>query len=361
VLRNPVNWLKQETDMPDGKKLTTEEIAMRAQFVKDYGYDAAVEQFGVQRRTLRENVKDHKLKSPSPAIDKPFDYPNLPSKARSLEDIKTARREEEKRTEVAEGARTLIPVKINIDGPVAVAHLGDPHVDSPSMMFSLLEKHVDIINKTEGMFAAAVGDYSDNWVGRLGALYSEATVTAEESWKLVEWLITGVQWLYLLKGNHDLWSGHRDPLNWMRQGKGASPELWEARINLKFPNKRNIRINARHDFPGGSIYNPGHAFRRASMIGGVKDHIMVCGHRHISSYDIIRDPQTGLLQHAMRVAGYKRHDLYAKERGLVNLAFCSASVTIIDPQYSDDDPRLITVLHDVEEAADYLTFKRRKL
>lgn len=31
----------------------------------------------------------------------------------------------------------------------------------------------------------------------------------------------------------------------------------------------------------------------------------------------------------------------------------------IDPRFADDDVRLITVIHDVEEAADFLTFKRR--
>ena len=75
---------------------------------------------------------------------------------------------------------------------------------------------------------------------------------------------------------------------------------------------------------------------------------------------MLKDPASGLISHALRVAGYKIHDRYAKELGLPNQNITPASVTIIDPQYADDDPRLVTVLHDVAEAAEFLTFKRKK-
>ena len=34
----------------------------------------------------------------------------------------------------------------------------------------------------------------------------------------------------------------------------------------------------------------------------------------------------------------------------------TAATTIIDPRYADDDPRLIHVVFDPEQAADYLTW-----
>ena len=37
-----------------------------------------------------------------------------------------------------------------------------------------------------------------------------------------------------------------------------------------------------------------------------------------------------------------------------------ACVTIIDPRFADDDTRLITVIPDVAEGADFLKWKRRK-
>ena len=44
--------------------------------------------------------------------------------------------------------------------------------------------------------------------------------------------------------------------------------------------------------------------------------LVVAGHLHISGYNILRDPQSGLISHALRVGSYKIHDRYAEEQGL---------------------------------------------
>ena len=75
---------------------------------------------------------------------------------------------------------------------------------------------------------------------------------------------------------------------------------------------------------------------------------------------MLKDPSTGLISHALRVAGYKIHDEYAKKLGLPNQNITPASVTIIDPEHDDNAPRLKTFLHDVEEASEYLTWKRNR-
>jgi hypothetical protein len=68
----------------------------------------------------------------------------------------------------------------------------------------------------------------------------------------------------------------------------------------------------------------------------------------------------GLISHALRIASYKQIDRYAIEKGLPDQnIFCNA-VTIIDPRFPDDDVRCITTIFDCAEAADYLTFKRKR-
>ena len=47
------------------------------------------------------------------------------------------------------------------------------------------------------------------------------------------------------------------------------------------------------------------------------------------------------------------------EKGLPDQNIFVCPVTIIDPQYADNDPRLITTIFDPFEAADYLTYKRK--
>jgi hypothetical protein len=286
-----------------------------------------------------------------------FEQPDLPDEGASIDELLERRKAEYARKARADEARKLIPVKVKLHGPIGIVHMGDPHVDDPGTDIAAMERHIRVVNDTEGMVAANVGDLQNNWVGRLARLYGEQSTSAADAWRLTEWLVGSTDWLYLIGGNHDCWSGAGDPLKWIASHHGQAFEPWGARLNLLFPNGKQVRINARHDFAGHSMWNTAHGPMKAVQAGW-RDHILTCGHKHTSGYGLLKDPSNGLISHAIRVAGYKVLDRYAKELGLPNQNITPASVTIIDPQFDDDDPRLITVLHDVEEAADYLTFKR---
>lgn len=292
-------------------------------------------------------------------FDALFSTDPLPSPDAPIGELIERRKREWQRKSKAEDARRLIEVKIKIDGPVGIAHFGDPHVDDPGTDIIALERHLDIVRDTPGMMGGNVGDLQNNWVGRLARLYAEQSTSAKEAWVLTEWLVTRVRWLYLIGGNHDLWSGAGDPLEWIAKHSGQQYEGWGARLALRFPNNKVVRVNARHDFSGHSQWNTAHGPAKAVQMGW-RDHILTCGHKHTSGYQILKDPASGLVSHAIRVAGYKIHDRYGKELGLPNQNITPAVVTVIDPQYADDDPRLVTTLHDVEEGAEYLTFKRKK-
>jgi len=210
------------------------------------------------------------------------------------------------------------------------------------------------------MFAANLGDMQNNWIGRLQALYAQQSTTAKESWRLVEWMLNSTEWLYLVGGNHDAWSGNGDPLQWITRSQAGVFENYGVRLNLKFPNNRSARINARHDFHGKSELNPVHGASKAIQRGW-RDHILTCGHTHTSFIaGPHKCPASGLLSWAIRCAGYKTYDRYAEELGLPDQNAFAACVTIIDPQYADDDNRMITVIPDVQEGADFLNFKRKK-
>jgi hypothetical protein len=218
---------------------------------------------------------------------------------------------------------------------------------------------MNIINKTEGMFAGNLGDIQNNWIGRLAYLYGQQSTSAKESWRLTEYFVNKMDWLYLIAGNHDVWSGDGDPLEFiMRDHKGVY-QRWGARMNLRFPNGKEIRINARHMFKGNSIWNTAHGVSRAVQTGW-RDHILTCGHTHVSGYQVLKDPSSGLISHALQVASFKVIDNYAEKLGLDDKNIFNCPVTIIDPQYDDHDNRLITTIFNPIEASEYLTFKRKK-
>lgn len=264
-----------------------------------------------------------------------------------------------KRKEIYERERSLIPIDVDVDGPIGIIHFGDPHVDDPGTDWATLESHMELVKKTEGLFAANVGDTRNNWVGRLAKLYGEQSTSAEQATILAEHFIHELHghWLYIIGGNHDAWAGADDPLKWMTRAVNALYEPSEARIGLNFRNGREVIVNARHDFAGGSQWNPAHAVGKAAQLG-VRDDILVCGHKHSSGYMPIKDPATGKVCHCLQVASYKKYDRYARERGFRDQTFSPCAVTIINP-YADTPTKLVQVYWDADLAADILTFMRR--
>ena len=258
----------------------------------------------------------------------------------------------------AKKSKRLINIKINKKGPIGILHFGDPHVDDDGTDLAEIYMLCNLVNNTDGLFGGNLGDIQNNWIGRLQALYGQQSTSAKESWKLTEYFVNKLNWLYLVAGNHDVWSGDGDPLEFiMRDHKGLY-ERFGARMNLIFPSGKEITINARHTFKGNSMWNTAHGVAKAAQMGW-KDHILTCGHTHVSGYQVIKDPASGLISHALQVASFKIMDSYADKLGLDDKNIFNCPVTIIDPRYDDDDNRLITTIFNPEVACEYLNFLRK--
>ena len=320
---------------------------------------AAAESLGVSKSSMRRRINAAKRKLAEKSTEFYIDKKALADETAPLEEIIQRRRSEFLRKEASEKSRNLIKCRVNIDGPIAILHMGDNHVDDPGTSIDLLEHHVGLISKTQGLFGANVGDMANHWVGRLARLHAHQTVTEAETWKLGEWIGSSVDWLYLIGGNHDLWVGNGDPIEWMVRKQTGVYQAHGARICLAFPNGKEVRVNARHDWPGHSQWNPAHGPATAAQMG-IDDQIVISGHKHISGYQLIKQPNSGLITHALRVASYKIYDNYAKQLGLRNQNISAAVMTVINPERGDDDPGLITVFHDVDTGVDFLKFLRRK-
>ena len=288
-----------------------------------------------------------------------FELPDLPSSGPTAEELLERRAQDFNRKARAAEARRLIPIKITIDGPVGIALFGDPHVDDDGTDIVKLQRDVALINRTPGLFAANVGDYRNNWIGRLARLWSEQSTSARDSRTLAEWLLRACPWLFLVGGNHDAWSGADDPIEWIAAQVHALHEPFQCRIDLQFNNGRSVRLNARHDFRGRSEWNTAHGPSKAAQRGW-RDHVLACGHTHVSGYAVLKDPASGLISHALRVASYKVFDRHAVASGFPDENIFNCPVIIIQPQYADSDPRLVTTIFDTETAADFLTWLRAK-
>ena len=259
-----------------------------------------------------------------------YEAPDLPDEIMPTNELLNYRKKKFKHMAKAKEAKALVKIPIKVDGPIALALVGDPHWDDDGCDLEAWERDAKIINDTDHMLAGSVGDYRNNWVGRLAAQYAHQATTAEEAIKILEHCINMVDWLFLVAGNHDVWSDADDPLPWL----AAQGEIYEhhgVRLELVFPNRRQVRLNFRHDFRGSSQWNPVHGLMKAAKISGYRDHVWCAGHRHISGYGIVIDPITAQISHCIAVAGYKVHDGYATRLGLSPHRVCGTSAIVIDP------------------------------
>lgn len=166
--------------------------------------------------------------------------PTLPSDEPSAEQLIEVLKIAYARKEAHELARKLINITVPISGPIGIIHFGDPHVDDDGTDWAALERDIRLVQSTPGLYAANIGDTTNNWVGRLGHLYGQQSTTAKQAWILAEWFIKQLsgRWLYLIGGNHDAWSGEGDPLRWITSQVGAMYEATEARIGLTWSIER---------------------------------------------------------------------------------------------------------------------------
>ena len=275
----------------------------------------------------------------------------------AIDEIIDIRKRKFRQKEKSKKNRKLIKIDIKLDGPIGICHFGDPHVDDDGTDITEIYKLCNLINSTEGLYGGNLGDIQNNWVGRLSFLYGQQSTSAKEAWRLTEHFVNQVEWLYLVAGNHDVWSGDGDPLEFIMREHSGVYEQWGARLNLVFPNGKEVRINARHFFKGYSQWNTAHGVAKAAQMGW-RDHILTCGHIHVSGYQVLKDPSDGLISHAIQVASFKTHDSFAEKKGLDDRNIFNAPVTIIDPQYDDDDNRLVTTIFNPYEGAEYLKWKR---
>jgi len=246
--------------------------------------------------------------------------------------------------------------------PTGIVIFGDPHVDNEGCDWGTLFSHIKIIQETEGVLAACVGDMQDNWVGRLARCYADSSVTASDGWRLSEWFLSSMQWIAIVGGNHDAWAHGPgvDPMHWLTEKCGVPCYAQdEIRINLGWkdrPDLESVIWVLRHDFSGRSWYHPTHGPHKEAMLDG-KCHILTAGHIH--QWGVLTTEQRHeRVTHAIRVRGYKRADAYAKQKGFSEQTFGEACIVVIDPEKTG--PGRITVHWDIQEGCNYLTYLRTR-
>ena len=149
-----------------------------AELAENYTTRYAAEVMGVHPRTIRKWKAIVKKEQ----IIEDFTVEDVPTGNEPIGDLIENRIKKYALKSKAKNAEMMINVKINIDGPVGIAHFGDPHIDDDGTNISELLMHADLVQNTEGLFGGNIGDNQNNWIGRLARLYGEQSTSAKESW-----------------------------------------------------------------------------------------------------------------------------------------------------------------------------------
>lgn len=315
---------------------------------------AAARESGIPRSTIINRLKSGRS---SGILDNNVGY-RLPPKLDDdipVDDIVDQLHQRFKKRKKYREAKKWSPIHMNTDEPIGLLWLGDPHIDDNHCDWDALRAHLDIINNYDGVYGCSLGDQQNNWVGRLGRLYGEQDTSHKTAWKLVEWLIQEMNPMILIGGNHDMWSGAGDPLKWIAEEHTVF-ENWEARIALKFPNKRECKIFVAHDMAGHSQWNPLHAQTKTAKFRS-HAHLYISGHKHnwaLGQIELVEEERTAWLA---RARGYKYHDTYAFVKGFEQQKFGQAIMQVIDPT-NPSEVSWVQCFADPQEGAEYLQYRR---
>ena len=256
-----------------------------------------------------------------------------------------------------EAAKKWFPIKFPTDETIGLAVVGDPHLGT-NTHWSLLRSHVDCMKNTPGIVALNLGDNADNWGwGRLMALYAEDDISRQTERKLAKWLLqSGIRWCAFLHGNHEMFHGELPTYLEAINCEKVPMVDWRARLKLVFPSGE-VKIDAAHDHKGSSIYSPLHGQKRAVLWGQDNCDLYVAGHRHIWALSS-EELDNGHCIVMGRARGYKWNDPFALRHQFAEQRYGSSLLFVIDIKRTG--PMKITGFADLEEGAEFLTWKRSR-
>lgn len=290
-----------------------------------------------------------------------IEMPDIMEDDISIEEIIDQRKKEFRKKYDTKEFLRWYPIKVKKDEPIGITFIGDPHLDNDGTNWVELERDINILKNTDNLFAVGIGDFTDNWTGRLERLYANSNTAKSRGLKLMEWFIldSGIKWMSLIAGNHDQWSGPESALKFICKENGIHLLDSINRFELQFPNGEVCKVDARHDFHGNSMWNSLHALQKAAHMKEPAN-VYVAGHRHNWAYHTEESASKDFVYHLIRVRGYKHIDDYAVQLGHDEQKYGSSISIIIDPRYKSTHPNFVTVFIDIKLAAEYLNFIRTK-
>jgi len=248
-------------------------------------------------------------------------------------------------------------IKIHDDKPIAIGLLSDLHLGNKYVDYKAIKEEAEIIADTDGFYAFGMGDYHDNWIGKLEGIQREMPISFSSELALLEWFFDTLRddLLVVVGGNHDTGRTKRisgiDYVKKLLKGITTLYDPDEVRFTLHLGDAK-WRFKCRHLWMGTSAYNDTHGIEKDPRFGDDEFDVGIGGHTHRGT--LFRE---FMFHHKKRLAillgTYKYHDSYATRLGFPQSPKNSASGALIlfpDGRMRTEDS--------IFEAAEYLKFLR---
>lgn len=314
----------------------------------------AAEALGLQRPTFLHRMRAAKLRL-APQQTKWDDCiaPEVESDDEDLDAIMDRLEAEHERKAKAKASLEWMEFGVKGKEPFALVFVGDPHADTCDI--GLLRRHLDLIEKTDRMWAVGLGDWINQWQPKLRGQYAFQSTTEKTALRIVQWMFSKPIWWAILLGNHNggRWHGDGSALKWMEAAALTPVQEWQVKFTVRCGGA-TWKVWAAHNFPGNSTYNVNHGpDKRAIFTGAIAD-LFVAGDRHTYKLSHDQHEHTGRIFWTARAKGYKGLDLYAEELGYSGKQSIGHSIgAVFDPRDGS-----LQCFSDVETTARYLQFLR---
>jgi len=267
----------------------------------------------------------------------------VPSASRDIERLLLDLQGSFQRKKAHHESKRNVVITMPDDGPYMAVAFGDPHAGDPGCDIQRLGELMAFCKETPRVHAFNVGDLTNNWVGNLSRLYAHQDTTQSEEFKLIEWLLTSTNWLFLIFGNHDIWT----PASELLASKcGVNGVRHGGRFILRSGHYCTT-IDCRHSHRGNSQYDAAFGAKKQMYRGNPAD-IIVSGHIHTSASGIISNGVAGVIGHTVRVGSFKKYDDYADANHFDHDDIGPAAFFVVRPY--KDQPAKVSTFWDEESA-----------
>jgi hypothetical protein len=218
-------------------------------------------------------------------------------------------------------------------GPVCIFFVGDQHIGNAGTDVRRMYEERDLILRTPGAYVWMMGDVVDGFI--IGKLIAENMKPSTPIWE--QWLLArdylhsfGDRLVSVVSGNHDAWHLMLTGVDYAKDicPDGVLYDGDDIRASV-YVGHSEVRVWARHQWMGNSIYNPTHGQERAARFNSADYDVYVGAHVHKGA--MVREFVLNEQRKVSVLTGtYKQHDDFGLRMGFPQHDASTACALIIN-------------------------------